>query len=334
VSSARNNRRSGIFGYRGRHAAPSQVEKIAGKATKAAPAVAIAGVIVGVPQLQGAASAATTTAATHVSSTTNWTAKTTAAVRANRTAQSKEQAAKPKARAAQSRPGRAATITLDAATTADRTYEVASGDTLSGIADRFYGSSGDWQWLYQQNSSMISNPNLIYPGQVLDVPSGAPSGASESSASDAPATSASTTASDDSASTGSASTASASTASASTGSSVSTDTSDTATSASASTGLSGTLSCSGLEQLWEDAGGSSSTAFMAAEIAMAESGGNQYAVSPTDDIGYWQINAPTWGAEASTDPITNAEAAISISGDGANWSPWTTYTTGAYEGQC
>ena len=56
-------------------------------------------------------------------------------------------------------------------------------------------------------------------------------------------------------------------------------------------GLSGTLSCSGLEQLWTSAGGNPADAFMAAEIAMAESGGNQYALSPTDDYGYWQINA-------------------------------------------
>ncbi len=28
------------------------------------------------------------------------------------------------------------------------------------------------------------------------------------------------------------------------------------------------------------------------------------------------------------------EAAVSISDDGTNWSPWVTYQTGAYEGQC
>ena len=37
--------------------------------------------------------------------------------------------------------------------------------------------------------------------------------------------------------------------------------------------LSGTLGCSGLEALWEAGGGSHAEAFMAAEIAMAESGG-------------------------------------------------------------
>lgn len=106
-------------------------------------------------------------------------------------------------------------------------------------------------------------------------------------------------------------------------------------SAHSSGGLGGTLSCSGLEALWEAAGGSSGEAFMAAEIAMAESGGQQYAVSPSDDYGYWQINMPSWGpGMASFVPIVNAESAIKISQDGSNWSPWTTYTSGAYEGRC
>jgi len=106
-----------------------------------------------------------------------------------------------------------------------------------------------------------------------------------------------------------------------------------ATLSSSDTKLSGTLGCSGLEALWEAAGGSHSAAFMAAEIAMAESGGQQYALSPTDDYGYWQINA-SHGALATYNPIGNAKAAIIISDDGTDWDPWTTYVTGAYEGRC
>lgn len=102
----------------------------------------------------------------------------------------------------------------------------------------------------------------------------------------------------------------------------------------AATPLSGTLGCSGLEALWDAAGGAPSAAVTAASVAMAESGGNQFAVSPTDDIGYWQINAPSWGSMASTDPMTNARAAVQISGDGSNWSGWTAYTSGAYAGLC
>ena len=50
------------------------------------------------------------------------------------------------------------------------TYTVRSGDTLSGIAAK-YGVS--WQTLQRLNG--IVDPNLIYPGQVLKVPGGAPS---------------------------------------------------------------------------------------------------------------------------------------------------------------
>jgi hypothetical protein len=95
----------------------------------------------------------------------------------------------------------------------------------------------------------------------------------------------------------------------------------------------GHYSCSALESLWEEAGGSSGTAFMAAEIATAESGGNPNAVSPTDDFGLWQING-SHGSMATLDPFGNAKAAISISNDGHSWGAWTTYTSGAYAGRC
>ncbi len=99
----------------------------------------------------------------------------------------------------------------------------------------------------------------------------------------------------------------------------------------------GTLSCSGLEALWESVGGSSGTAFMAAEIARAESGGQQYATDAdgngTVDRGYWQVNS-IHGALSTYDPAGNARAAVELSGDGTNWSPWVTYQTGAYQGQC
>ena len=98
--------------------------------------------------------------------------------------------------------------------------------------------------------------------------------------------------------------------------------------------LSGNLSCSGLETLWTAAGGRKAAAFMAAEIAMAESGGRQYAHSPTNDYGYWQINGGHGPAMATYNPIGNAKAAIAISSNGTNWRPWTTYVTGAYRGRC
>jgi LysM repeat protein len=50
-------------------------------------------------------------------------------------------------------------------------YTVQSGDTLSSIAQRAYGDSNQWQVIYDANKHVIgSNPNVIYPGQVLYIP--------------------------------------------------------------------------------------------------------------------------------------------------------------------
>jgi hypothetical protein len=99
----------------------------------------------------------------------------------------------------------------------------------------------------------------------------------------------------------------------------------------------GTLSCSGLETLWESVGGSRSAAFMAAEIAQAESSGRQYAslynTNGTTDRGYWQINS-VHGSLSTFDAAGNARAAVQISSSGTDWSPWVTYQTGAYQGKC
>jgi hypothetical protein len=97
-----------------------------------------------------------------------------------------------------------------------------------------------------------------------------------------------------------------------------------------------TLGCSQLETLWEEAGGSPSAAFMAAEIARAESGGQKnatnYNTNGTVDRGLWQINS-IWPA-STFDPMGNARAAVSISQDGTNWNPWVTFQRGMEDGQC
>jgi Lysozyme like domain len=99
----------------------------------------------------------------------------------------------------------------------------------------------------------------------------------------------------------------------------------------------GILDCSQLEALWESAGGSASAAFTAAEIAEAESSGQQYATNDnsngTVDRGYWQINS-SHGPLSTFDAHGNARAAVLISSDGTDWTPWTTYNTGAYAGKC
>lgn len=54
---------------------------------------------------------------------------------------------------------------------AAKTYTVKKGDSLWRIAQNFYGKGSDYNKIYQANRGVIgSNPNLIYPGQVLTIP--------------------------------------------------------------------------------------------------------------------------------------------------------------------
>ena len=48
-------------------------------------------------------------------------------------------------------------------------YTVQKGDSLWKIAKQFYGNGGEYTKIVNANPS-ISNPNLIYPGQVLKIP--------------------------------------------------------------------------------------------------------------------------------------------------------------------
>lgn len=88
-----------------------------------------------------------------------------------------------------------------------------------------------------------------------------------------------------------------------------------------------------LEQLWISAGGSRAAAPVAAAIAMAESSGNpdatDYDSNGTVDRGLWQINS-IHGAQSTFSVAQNAKAAVAISGNGSNWTPWTTFNSGAY----
>jgi hypothetical protein len=101
--------------------------------------------------------------------------------------------------------------------------------------------------------------------------------------------------------------------------------------------VSGSAGCRKLEHLWIAAGGRPAAAQTAASIAMVESSGQQYAsnynTNGTVDRGYWQINS-IHGSQSTFNPKANARAAVAISGDGSNWSPWVTFTTGTYAGRC
>lgn len=194
-----------------------------------------------------------------------------------------------------------AALAQQTATPATRTYKVRNGNTLSGIAQRFYGRSAVWPCVYDVNKAKVHNPDEIHVGQILLVPVHLKLHGCHAPPS---------------------------------GTIVSASTTSYTQPASGSSPYGGTLSCGQLESLWESAGGSPASAYMASKIAMAESSGEQYAKSPSDDIGYWQINVASWGALATYNPFGNAKAAIYISHNGTDWWPWVTYQTGAYQRYC
>lgn len=50
-------------------------------------------------------------------------------------------------------------------------YEVKSGDSLSKIAKRIYGDAADWKRIFEANRDLIKDPDKIFPGQKLKIPS-------------------------------------------------------------------------------------------------------------------------------------------------------------------
>jgi hypothetical protein len=284
---AGQHRRARKFLSTGKHAAPSQIEVAARKAGKAVPAAAMVGALAVTSQShslpRGSRSAATVRPGHAVVATA-----------ANLGQPLKS--AHPLIQAHAMRP--------EAQPAPPRTYTVRPGDTLSGIAFRFYGSGNAWHWLYQVNSGKITNLNWIVPGWVLRVPWGIPAkfrgtGVDIGSTGEPQAVGGSS-----------------------------------GTTQPQLTGVfQGTLGCSALEALWRSAGGAPSAQVTAASIAMAESSGDEYATGPYGERGYWQIN-PDHGALSTYNPYGNAKAAVLISDDGTNWSPWTTFVDGAYLGLC
>jgi LysM repeat protein len=338
MTAGHNDRRLVKIRRRGRHSTPSQVERVAVQAGKAAPAVAIAGALVAVPGAQSAFAAQDTPATV---------TQTHEAGQADRGAHTATASASATLDSISTRSVTVASTgnAKHAAQVRSSHYTVRSGDTLSKIAQHFYDKAADWGYLYHENAKTVSNPNLIFVGQSLDIPATVPADYKLANyeprhAAPVTVTTSVETASDSGSSsshgssgnTGGGSAVVVQSASQSSGASQGSSASQGGGTGS-SGGLSGTLSCSGLEELWTAAGGNQADAFMAAEIAMAESGGNQYALSPTDDYGYWQINASN-GALATFNAYGNARSAITLSDDGSNWNAWTTYRSGAYEGRC
>ena len=52
----------------------------------------------------------------------------------------------------------------------NRTVTVKSGDSRSKIARRELGDANKWQAIFDANRDKIKDPDLIHPGQVLNLP--------------------------------------------------------------------------------------------------------------------------------------------------------------------
>ena len=74
---------------------------------------------------------------------------------------------KPKIKAKEKSSAR---TTKSESTSSGKTYTVKSGDSLWKISKQFYGKGGDYMKIYNANKDKLKNPNLIYVGQVLQIP--------------------------------------------------------------------------------------------------------------------------------------------------------------------
>ena len=149
MKAARSHSKSRKFRRIGRHTVPSPTAKVARRAGQAAPAVAVLGALAAAPQTAFASTAAPAAPAAPAGHTGPATLRHPVT--------------------------RAQLVSRDhSVSRVARTYTVRTGDTLSGIAQQFYGHASDWEWLYHINRAKISDPNLIYTGQVFSVPADPP----------------------------------------------------------------------------------------------------------------------------------------------------------------
>lgn len=63
-------------------------------------------------------------------------------------------------------------LKIDIPDLAKTMYTVKSGDSLSKIAKEVYGDGKAYQKIFEANKPMLSDPDKIYPGQVLYIPQG------------------------------------------------------------------------------------------------------------------------------------------------------------------
>ena len=49
-------------------------------------------------------------------------------------------------------------------------HEVQKGDTLSKIAEKYYGDPSLYKDIFEANKDVLKDPNKIFPGQKLRIP--------------------------------------------------------------------------------------------------------------------------------------------------------------------
>lgn len=49
-------------------------------------------------------------------------------------------------------------------------YVVRKGDTLSKIAEKYYGDPSLYKDIFEANKNVLKDPNKIFPGQKLRIP--------------------------------------------------------------------------------------------------------------------------------------------------------------------
>jgi nucleoid-associated protein YgaU len=63
-------------------------------------------------------------------------------------------------------------LSSDVGSTVDQTdiYTVAAGDSLSKIAQHFYGNADAWERIFAANRDQLTDPDDIEPGLMLKIP--------------------------------------------------------------------------------------------------------------------------------------------------------------------